>query len=442
MWQKISERSENRIALVLFIFAFFLRVAYSLFAYDNNVMASFSDDNAYKHFGEQVVKQGFFVPDLNALGSYAGVVGPGIGWITGLVFLVFGADWLPLFIVNSLTGAFSCIILYFIGKDLYNRKIAILSAIYLSIYFPIIRFIPTAGKEVWMTFLFLATVLLFLKIVKEKKISLKLVFLGFIFVFLIHLDERFLFYAPVLFFGLIFSGERNIHLRYKKAGLFSLFVILLMIPWLIRNYYVYDRIVLISVRTNPFTEKILGYESKKLYDDDYSSLSYISAGRIDSVKSGLVNTFENGELIHPNQIKAMQKGRIPHPFTKGETMWASFKGFWRPFILNDGMYYHNGYRFVSWSFKHNLTVIIFFSWLLLFIPFGLWVLFKTNKIGFITIVSIIIIYTIIHVVFVPFTDERYRIPIEPYLILTAIAGMQLILNKFISIQKQDPFKHH
>lgn len=83
--------------------------------------------------------------------------------------------------------------------------------------------------------------------------SLSLIFL---FAFLIHMDERFFAYFPLLlvsFLPLDSMGWRN---GLRKAVLFFAAVTVLMIPWLIRNYYVYGKPVVLTVRTAKFTDKI------------------------------------------------------------------------------------------------------------------------------------------------------------------------------------------
>lgn len=429
LFQGIRKQSDSTILLVILIIALLIRISYSYVAYKSNVMELFADDMAYKHFGEQVINQGFFVPDLDSLGSYAGVVGPAIGWILGLIFFCFGVSWMPVFAVNSLIGALTCYILYLTGKEIINPGVGLFSAAYLAIYLPLIRFTATAGKEIWMTFLLLLSVYLVFKLIKEVRVSTRVLILGIVFTLLIHLDERFLFLAPVFFLFLLLAGDQTGNMRLKKASIFSVLVIVLSIPWLIRNYAVYDRIILISVRTNSVTEKLLGYEPNKYFNDDYKRLWYISPERIDSVKSGLVKTFDNGTEISAPQIKAIQKGRIPHDFSRTETMWASFKRFWQPFLLSDGMYFHDGYRFISWSKKHNLVVIAFYSWLLLVMPFGFRELFSINRQGFWFLIISIVLYMLVHVILIPFTTDRYRIPLDPFLILIGITGLMSVLNR-------------
>jgi 4-amino-4-deoxy-L-arabinose transferase-like glycosyltransferase len=424
-------RNENKFLFLVFVFALILRISFSLYQYSHNVIATFGDDNCYKHFGQEILNQGPFVTDLESLGPCAGAAGPGIGLILSIIYFLFGINWLPVFIVNSILGAFICVLIYFLGKQLANTETGIISSLYSTIYILFIRSTPTGGKEIWMTFFVVIILLLLIPSLKADRINAKLWGLGVVYAFFVHLDERYLVYSPFLALCFLCFDRNSFPVRIKKSLLFTGTLLILMVPWTIRNYHVYHRVIIIGVRTNPFTEKLLGYEHEKYYDDNYTLGWYISPGRTDSIIKGLTDKYDDGTKIPSQQITAMKNGRLPRYFSRSEVMWASFKRLWQPFILNEGMYYHTGYRFISWSVIHNVFVILTYSWLLFFLPFGLYYLFKHNKVSFYIILSIFLIHTFTHILFIPFTEDRYRIPIDPLVIIASMAGLLFFINKFL-----------
>lgn len=433
---KLIVNNEKLFLSIVFITSFLIRLIYVIYQYHHGVVNTFSDDIAYKHYGEEILKQGIFVTNLEQLGSYSGAVGPGIGWILSLIFLFFGGNWLPVFIVNSIVSAGISILIYYIAKLYVNKNVAIASAIYSVAYIFFIKFTATAGKEIWMTFLMASSVLLLIKTSKSDKINLLILFFSFVFAFFIHLDERYLLYSPLFFAILLLTGPNPKMLRFRKAILFSLLVVVFMIPWTIRNYTVYNRIILVSVRTNPFTEKLLNYEQKKYFDDNYKAKWYISQARMDSILQGKAFTYDSGDKISPEQIDAMRKGYLPHDFSETEKLEARFIRLWQPFIGPHGMYFQDGWRYIFWSKKHNISILLTFSWLLLFLPFGLYAMFKKYKPAFYIYISIFALHTLIHVFFIPFTDDRYRVPIDSFIIIAAFTGILFLSSKLWPINEK------
>jgi 4-amino-4-deoxy-L-arabinose transferase-like glycosyltransferase len=410
--------------LVIFILSFSLKLTYSIVQFNRDCISQFGDDKAYMHFAQCVATNGPWVTDLNQLGSYAQVVGPGIGWIDGLIVFL-GGGWLTIFVINSIIGGLTCVLVYLIGRNVFNsEKTGMIAALIACIYPLFFRYVPTAGKEVWIAFfLNLCFLLIYLIAKRQRNIWFLLIF-SFVYAFFIHLDERYIVYGPFFFFLLIFLNLNRIK-GLKHAMVFSVLVLILLIPWTIRNYKVYDRIILISVRTNPITERVFNYPKKEFYDRNYNY--YISSSRMDSILNGLSNTMNNGIILSEDQIKEMQKGNLPKQLGKGGIMLASFRALWQPVHIK-GMYYHNGYRYLKWSTKHNLLIGLTYGIILLFAIPGLYIIFRKSHELFWFCFGVIFTHTFIHVVFIPFSEERYRIPIDYLLILIAAYGIVSYFN--------------
>jgi 4-amino-4-deoxy-L-arabinose transferase-like glycosyltransferase len=432
LFLQIEKASNTNLMMFVFIVALFVRMVYAIYGYYADVMADFSDDIAYMHFAEQINIQGFFVPDLEQLGTYAGVVGPVIGWLLAIPYFFFGENWLAIFVQNAIVGSISCVLLYLLVIKLTNNSkiIAFASAFYFSFYVLVFRFTATGGKEIWMIFFLLMNIYFFILYYQSHLVWKNVVWLALLFATILLLDERFLFYSPIIVLALLlFPREIALSHRVKKACLFSFLVLIFLLPWHIRNYIAYDRIILVSVRTNTITEKIFGYEPKEYFDADYKKRWYISPERYDSVIAGKTNLFDNGLPISAKQIQAMKEGRLPGDFTYRQTIKASFLNFWQPFLFK-GRYYHDGHRFISLSVHHNITLLIFYTWLLIFFPVGIFFLFKKQKISFWLVAITIFVYVMIHVILIPFTSYRYRLPIEPLIVFTSLSGIIELIKQW------------
>ena len=102
-------------------------------------------------------------------------------------------------------------------------------------------------REVPVSFFLMVFVLLMVTAVKNKR-TLTLAIACVALVFLIHMDTRFLGYVPFLLVYLVIM-EGHWQRGLKRAGVFAAVFVLAMLPFQIRNYIVYDQIVLVNTRT-------------------------------------------------------------------------------------------------------------------------------------------------------------------------------------------------
>ena len=414
----------------IFIFALVIRLLYIIVFYYPGISEEFADDKAYMNIAENLLQQGFWLSDLEMLGSYSGVVGPGIGWILYPVVAIFGSNWLAVFIYVAVGSAFIPVLIYKLAGFLYNQRVALFAAFMGIIYVPFIRYTLSAGKDIWMTLFLLLVVYVLLRQKNKWNGFLYFLLIGFLYTFLFHLDERFLIFAP--FILLFFLSETGLSpgKRYLKAITFTSLVVLMTIPWVVRNYQVYDRVILISVRTAPYTEKIFGYEPVE-YFPAHEGRWKIPEATLDSIKN---NQIENPDQLKkiktPQQIDAIKKGILPEDFTYWETVWSSFINFWEPIDLVYS-YYQTGHRFDGrWSLRHNLSVGFTYGVMLLFSLVGLFYLYKRNKSISNLFLIILIIYMSLHIFLIPFTNSRYRLPLEPIIIIYGSYGLIKALSFF------------
>ena len=146
--------SSRRLAIFIFLFALIVRLVFSIYSYRANVMQFFSDDVAYFHYGKEILRQGIFVTDLDGLGPYSSAVGPGIGWLISITFLLFGVGWMQLFVMNSMISAFTCSLAFLLFERYSSRLLAFALSIYLCLYF----FVVGGGDVVVVVVLLLVVV--------------------------------------------------------------------------------------------------------------------------------------------------------------------------------------------------------------------------------------------------------------------------------------------
>jgi len=213
-------------------------------------------------------------------------------------------------------------------------------------------------------------------------------------------------------------------------------IIVCMAPWLYRNYIVYNRPVILTVRTTVLTDKFFGKEPLFNYsirynsNKDTSSIMAISEVSI-PIYQALLDSLKKGEKIESseeriknlrNLKKAFSKGHIPHAFSPLEIRLSNFNSYWRPFNFR-GYFSGNGFRYIEpWSLRLNIVSILQYGLLLPFFIIGLVLLFFRRNNNGIFLVSIVFIHSFIHT-FIAWGIPRYRYPIDAIIIIVAIWGI-------------------
>jgi len=429
---KQNQLSTKKILLMIFVSALILRLAFGLIFYHFNKTNDFGDDWDYIQYAELMLKQGIFVPDTSQLSASSG---PAFPLVVATMFFIFGKNYLPVIILNAIISALLCVVIYALGKELFNRKVGLWASAWSVFYILFIRYIPRVLKENWLSFLFPLIIFLFIKETKrEKKYIYFILFYSILYTFLIHMDERFFFYFPILVLGFVFLDQKSWKLGLKKGALFFSLACIFMAPWFFRNLNVYERPVILTERTARFTDKIFGYQNeadklKKIYNEKIER--YKKATEL--LLNGKEVTFKVRRL--ETLKKAIKLGYIPHKYTTFERWKAEFKEFWRPFRFKGG-FVGDGFRFEgpSWSLKHNISTGITYGLLLPLFIIGIYFVLKNRNKYSIFILFIILIHTCIHIV-MAHVRNRYRIPIDAFIILIAFFGLQQLYLIFQNWQK-------
>jgi len=400
--------------------------------YINNETVNVGDAKDYISYASNILSQGIWVPDISKLYSNSHLVGPGFPLILASLLFVFGENYLVVFILNALMSTMVVILIFFLGKEIFNEKIGLCAAGWSTFYVLFIKYIPTILKEVLILFLFLSVVYYLIKETKRSQISWKSFIPIVIYVFLIHVDERYFTYFPIFILSFVFLDNISFKNGLKKATLFFLIVWMLMLPWLIRNYIVYgNRVVILTERTARFTDKYFGYDpllshyGKK--NKKYAEFKW-DESLIDDILNDKEVTGLQGKRYRSLQ-QGLRQGYIPHEFNTIEKWKSNFIEQWRPFRFKAG-YVSTGFRFAgAYSLKHNISVGLSYGLILIFFLLGSFSIIRNqNKYGLFLLCNITV-HTFIHVVLFA-GKERYRIPLDPFIILIAIYGLYRIYLYF------------
>jgi len=250
----------QRQLVILFLFSFLIRLVFSVIFVQTRGIYLEADGAEYVRFAKCILDQGWMVKDTGPL--FGSMIGPGYPMLVALNLLISGFDnfWF-LILFQSIIGAMSVIVIYelaFLLSD--SRTVALISGLWLALYIQYIWYTPWVLKETLVFFLFPFSVLLLIRIRKSlKPLSWDNIIFILTYSYLIHTDERYIAFLP-LFAGYLLISTDHFKKRVLTTAIMLGGVLLCMIPWLYRNYIVYQRPVVISVRTTVITDKLLGYE--------------------------------------------------------------------------------------------------------------------------------------------------------------------------------------
>lgn len=416
-FRRIEDRSILFAALTL---SFLVRIIVSVVAYMNETWLKFEDDLARIEFANKILDSGFIF-NIVDYKSPETIFAPWIPIIIAGKSTIFGADLLPLFLLNAVISGLTCFLIYKIAIEYFTSRVAIIALLWGTFYINYLRYLGTCGNEPWIVFLFIATIYLIIKSLQRPEDLKYVLFSALIFTILFHTDERYISYFA-LFPLLFWIGSTTNKQKVKKTVLFVFVCGLAAMPWLIRNYMVYDEIVLISVRTTNMTGIIIDHRAELKYNHS-SDKNFLTQSQIDSVKNGTLKKFPDGRKFRDGMVAAIQAGNVPSKFTGLEKYWSRLYFLWLPFKFHDN-YRISGYTFEgSWSLAHNLSSILSYGVLIPFFFVGMVLLaLRNNKFALLALI-IIIYHTAVHVFLIPYSRDRYRHPIDFFIIIIGCYGI-------------------
>ena len=410
--------SDRKIILILFIIGLLVRTVFAVWTYSSYGTAGWSDDREYIFIGQQFA-EGNWDPITNDNIPFLRVA-PFIPAVVAVMVLLFGDPVFPMFIYHILIGALLVPVLYLLGKKVFNRKVGLLMAVWGCFFFESLKYTPHVLKEPTLFLIIPLTLLLLVKAIQDKQ-KLKYIILSALsYIILIHTDERFVLYLPLL--GLLFFLDfpKELKVRLKYYVIWTSLVLLMMVPWTIRNYYVFDQLVVLAPRTTTFTSIVWGDDVSKLYFTDDS----------------LTQTRMQIRYERAPELEA-EFGKKPIQYGKYEAKVRDFWNFWRPSYFQF-TYISDGFRPQQWSLRHNLLSMAFYG---IFLPFyiaGIFMLYRRKLFIPLFIAAIPFIHSLVHA-YMTWAIERYRSPVTFIVVMIGIwAALEIyewFRKRFLQKQK-------
>ena len=194
-----------------------------------------ADEQTYSQWAFHMVKTGDYLTPW-AFGGLAIWMGkpPLIIWLMSLSYQVFGVNnfatrfWSPIF------GVLSCVVVFYLGKILYNRRIGLLSAIVLGTFTTFYSFARHAMTEMPLVFFTVASIYFMVLSQKTKSPNRYATLSGLFFGLAFMTKQVQALLIPLIIFAFLATTQRSLRFLFTKW--FTLFwgvSLLVFAPWLI-----------------------------------------------------------------------------------------------------------------------------------------------------------------------------------------------------------------
>jgi outer membrane protein assembly factor BamB len=231
--QKISWfRSHADLIFVLGILAFAIPL---FFVNLGNGVLQVADEQTYSQWAYHMVKSGDYLTPW-ASGTELFLIGkpPFLMWLMSLAYQVFGVNNFASRIWSAVFGTLSLMVMFYLGKKLYNSYVGFLSALVLGTFITYFVFARYAMTDVPFVFFFVASVYFFVLSEKTGNDWKYAILSGLCFGLALMTKQTAALLIPLIIFSYLISTRRSLRFLFSKQ--FVLFLglgLLVFAPWLI-----------------------------------------------------------------------------------------------------------------------------------------------------------------------------------------------------------------
>lgn len=408
----IQDKKELYFLFGIFVFSFVLRLVYLLQMSSNPYFTSPTMDALYHDLWAQAIAQG------NWIGDQIFFRAPFYPYFLGMIYKLFGHNYFIPRLIQHLIGSLSVILIYFLARKLFNRKVAILSAILSSIYGVLIYFEDELLLDFLLVFFGVLLVLLLYR-AEEKSKSSRFFTAGLVASLFAITRPNILIFIPFVLVWIFLLLKVNL----KRKIVFSLFffigLFVLILPITVRNYLVGKDFVLISsqgginffIGNNPQADGTSAFLHPYGDDWEYQDAAYEVQGSI-------------GKIPRPSEVS-------DYYLKQGEDFIIhSPRKFLSLFIKKTYLFWN------SFEISNNQDIYFFrrYSSLIRILPVGFWIIGPLSLVGillslkswrkYFLVLTFVMSYSFSVLLF--FVNSRFRLPVLPFLIvLSSFALIQL-----------------
>jgi hypothetical protein len=400
------------------------------------------DQRYYYEVGRTIAQGNTWVEHIGT--DIGAGLAPGYSFILAGVFYIYGDNVANAYYLNIILHTFIAVFMFYLMMQISNTLFAWLFSIWLFFYYQIWRMNYQVMMEISTIFI-IAIVFFFLFIyVKNQQIKYLVIF-SVLAGILVFVNNRFIFHLAVMLITIPVYAYFTQYFRYKDVVIVGIGIILVLLPWHIRQYLHYDEVVIfapgrteiISSAVERGDDSIQNEIHNRMqqnvilsYDQYLEGFKNIS-GMTESRMTGIRERFTEEKYV---QMVREYENKYNGGYRK---VISRLAGFWRIWQFDFSFKYGGDTRIVPPArLSANIINILFLTPMFLFFIAGVVYGFY-NKAVFIQMVSIFILshwilHGYIHYI------SRYRVTVLPLIFLVGWYGIYRVFQShaIIKIKKK------
>jgi hypothetical protein len=333
---------------------------------------------------------------------------PGTSFLLFPIYYLFGVNYILARLMFCLIGAITCIIVYFIGKELANEKLGILSSAVLALYPMHFYYSMHFYSEIpWAFFMSVAVwcILLF-----EREMKIVYGILGGILIgFSTYVRPTAFFYIPFyILLWLRFYSLRNNAKFIKLVTIPLIFAMITIAPWIIRNYKITNHFIFICVVGGP---TFWGSNNETILNDSKRIGGWVSSVRLP----------ERPEYIKVIDVDEKEKAAYRYGFN-------FIKRHLKDLPRLEAMKVYRLITPLYGTSNKTFNIVGGISWGVLSIFVAIGLIAALNEKKFTSLLAAVLLILFITLVF--HGSHRFREAISPFLVIFAGVGWLCFLRWF------------
>lgn len=421
----MSEGRLTRIVLAIALTAFLIRLGV-VFLLDAHV---FEDDWAFGYETGRIARSlatgdGFSSPFREPSGPTAWLM-PAYPALLALSFKLLGVytagSAVAILAFNSLASALTCLLLYLLASEIFGGTTALVAAVAFAVYPPSIWH---SVNTVWDTSLLalLGVLLVYaLYLLPQSRGLRQASVFGIAFGAMLWVNPVFLSVLPLVWFQFMRRSDHALGRRLSAAALATLMALVMVLPWLARNQQQFGR---------PFLRSNFGLELK-LGNNDKAWQEHLAGRRSSpwvlghpSIVPEEFDRFASlGEAVYVEEALGEATkfiGENPMKFLR-LTGWRAYV-FWFSDLAGKSEWAGNLALGISLSWFKKACHLVPLPFMLLGIVVAI-----RRKLDLVPILGFFALFPAVY--YVTHVTERYRFPIEPFIVILASYGLVWLLEK-------------
>jgi len=416
---------------IVLAIAFAFRICWMLLVYFKNPDGIWAFDSyGYWYLGKNLSEHGVFSQHMNPP-FYPDYFRTPLYPLFLALFQILNADNFILILVQVILSVLTCYFTFRISKEiLQNERAGLIAALIMALDVPSIVLSDFVLTETLFSFLFIISCFLFLRFMKEKKLS-SLVFSGIIFG-LCMLCRPIVAFLPLLFlFFIAFIHRKEIVKAIQHSAIFGMALLLVISPWVLRNKNVFGEFSLTYLGTHTLLNHHAASIEAEVRGKSYSSF-------ISEYRQEVINKFQ-GDLTEKRRDALKQPAEFA-AFIRNEsfrTIRENFEIFLKIQIKNVFEFFVKPVRgYIDLQLKNlpaysgknisllaKIIVVIQLLFLALIYIGFIWGIFSMKKEFIFLIFILLLIIYFSNMTVPPFSEARYRIPVMPLIAIVSAIGI-------------------